>query len=142
MAWVILLAILSIPVLEIAVFIKAVGWIGLIPTVALAILAGMAGIALVRAQGLATLTRVRAQMAQGLPPVAEVFDGLCLLFAGFLLLLPGFCSDILALALLLPPVRVLLLALVAKRLTRHGAAPPSSPSVIEAEYRVVSDRDP
>ena len=42
MAWLVLAAIIAVPVVEIALFIQAADWIGLLPTIALAIGAGMA----------------------------------------------------------------------------------------------------
>ena len=53
-------------------------------------------------------------------PVAAGFDSLCLLVAGGLFILPGFVSDALALLLLLPPVRLGLRVLLARRLVSGG----------------------
>ena len=66
------------------------------------------GAALVRRQGLATLARAQAEVDAGRPPVRELFDGVCILVAGALLLTPGFMTDALGLALLLPGFRVVL----------------------------------
>ena len=101
----ILLGLLLLPLLEIAGFILVGGWIGLLPTLALLILAGVAGTWLLRLQGFLTLRRMRESMALGEPPVYEVFNGFCLAAAAILLIIPGFLTDIVALALLLPWVR-------------------------------------
>lgn len=140
MAWLVLAAIIAVPVVEIALFIQSAHWIGILPTIALAIGAGILGMALLRRQGLAVLLRTRAQMDRGEMPVGEMFDGLCLALAGVLLVLPGFFSDFVALALLLPPVRLALRGLLLARMAVHGAPAHSGPQVIEAEYKVV-DRD-
>ena len=140
MAWLVLAAIIAVPVVEIALFIQSAHWIGILPTIALAIGAGILGMALLRRQGLAVLLRTRAQMDRGEMPVGEVFDGVCLALAGVLLVLPGFLSDFVALALLLPPVRLALRGLLLARMAVHGAPVHSGPQVIEAEYKVV-DRD-
>lgn len=137
MAWLVLAAIIAVPVVEIALFIQSAHWIGILPTIALAIGAGILGMALLRRQGLEVLLRTRAQMDRGEAPVGEVFDGVCLALAGVLLVLPGFFSDFIALALLLPPVRMALRGLLLARMTVHGAPPHSGPQVIEAEYKVV-----
>lgn len=137
MAWLVLAAIIAVPVVEIALFIQATHWIGLLPTIALAIGAGMAGMALLRRQGLAVLTRTRAQMEHGEMPVGEVFDGVCLALAGLLLVLPGFFSDFVALALLLPPVRMALRGLLLARMVVQTAPASRGPQVIDAEYKVV-----
>lgn len=137
MAWLVLAAIIAVPVVEIALFIQSAHWIGILPTIALAIGAGILGMALLRRQGLEVLLRTRAQMDRGEAPVGEVFDGVCLALAGVLLVLPGFFSDFIALALLLPPVRMALRGLLLVRMAVHGAPTHSGPQVIEAEYKVV-----
>lgn len=145
MAWVIVAALIGLPVVEIALFVKSAQWIGVLPTIVLAIAAGMAGVALVRRQGLATMLRVRSQLDRGELPVAEAFDGVCLAFAGALLFLPGFFTDIVALALLLPPVRAALRLWLAAHLHAVVVAPggpakaDGRPPVIEADYHVVED---
>ncbi|MEW5728202.1 MAG: FxsA family protein [Pseudomonadota bacterium] len=147
MPWLIVLVLIGLPVVEIALFVKSAQWIGVLPTIALAIAAGMAGVALVRRQGLETMFRARTQLDRGEFPVAEAFDGLCLAFAGALLFLPGFFSDVIALLLLLPPVRAALRLWLAGHVRTVVAAPgPSAqgpadgpPPVIEVDYRVVED---
>jgi len=147
MAWMVLLAVIAVPVVEIALFIKSAHWLGLLPTILLAVGAGFAGIAMVRAQGLDLLLRARNQMERGEVPVREVFDGICLAVAGALLVLPGFFTDFIAIALLLPPVRAALrLWLVGRRGVVAAARPqpdsrPAGPQVIDVDYRVVEDDD-
>lgn len=151
MAWMVLLGVIAIPVVEIALFIKSAQWVGLLPTIVLAIGAGAVGIAMVRRQGLELLLRARTQVDQGEMPVREVFDGICLATAGVLLVLPGFFTDILAILLLLPPVRAALRLWLGQRVSAVAAArsshpandgaPGGGPQVIEAEYRVIEDRD-
>lgn len=94
-----------IPLLEITVFIQVGRLIGAWPTVALVFLIAAVGMGLLRAQGLATLNRARASLERNEVPVREVFDGLCLVVGGVLLLLPGFVTDALAVLLFLPVVR-------------------------------------
>lgn len=149
MPWLIILVIIAVPVIEIALFIKAAQWIGVLGTVLSAILAGIAGIALVRSQGLGTMMRIRAQLDRGGIPLAEAFDGLCLLIAGFMLLLPGFLTDALALPLLLPPVRDALRRWLGRHVRTVMVAPggqppqpPSQPRVIDVDYTIVKDEDP
>ncbi len=97
---------IGVPIVEIAVFIEVGGRLGLWPTLATIILTAMAGTALLRQQGLATLQRVRESMEANRFPIDEVFDGLCLLVAGALLLTPGFVTDAAGLLLFVPAVRV------------------------------------
>lgn len=115
-----LLALLIVPILEIAVFIQVGGAIGAWPTIALVLLTAFAGVALVRAQGFATMRRARDSLARNEPPVREVFDGLCLVAAGMLLLIPGFVTDVLGLLLLVPMLRERLRAFLTRRIAGGG----------------------
>ena len=122
------------PLIEIAVFIEVGGWIGLWPTIAIVILTAMIGTALLRAQGIATLNRARQQMDRGALPARELFDGLCLLFAGALLLTPGFVTDAVGFLLFVPPVRDSIRGFLRKHMDLHiqgggfGPGPARRPS--------------
>jgi UPF0716 protein FxsA len=144
----VLVAVIALPVIEIALFIKSAQWMGLLPTIVAAIAAGAVGLALVRRQGFDLLLRARTQFERGEIPVAEAFDGLCLAVAGALLVLPGFFSDVIAILLLLPPVRVVLRLALMARMARpgspaggagNGAGMRQGPQVIETEYRVIDE---
>lgn len=138
MVWLILAALIAFPVVEITLFIKSAQWMGVVPTILVALAAGAVGLALLRHQGFTLLMRTRSQFELGEMPVGETFDALCLALAGVLLVLPGFFSDILALFLLLPPVRLGLKLWLASRLVQRGNRPPrSGPQVIETEYHVI-----
>src|SRR3546814_4420041 len=76
---------IGMPLLEIAVFIQVGSAIGVWPTIALTVATTLAGSLLLRAQGLATLLRARAQMDKGELPAREMFEGVCLVLAGGLL---------------------------------------------------------
>ncbi len=91
--------------MEIAVFIEVGGYLGLWPTIGIVILTAAAGAAMLRQQGFNTLRRAQASANRGELPLAELLEGVCLLFAGALLLTPGFVTDVFGLALMLPPVR-------------------------------------
>ncbi|HUC63432.1 MAG TPA: FxsA family protein [Alphaproteobacteria bacterium] len=145
MAPLILLAFLTLPFIEIAVFIRVGAAIGVLPTVALTLLSTAAGIALMRHQGLATLARARASAERNEPPVDEMLDGLCILLAGLLLIVPGFVTDALGLLLFIPAVR----RRVRMRLWRGlegrggGRGPGGGGTVIETDYVVIKeDRKP
>ena len=146
MALLMFLAFLTIPLIEIGVFIQVGGWIGLWPTLLLVVLTAVAGTALLRRQGFGVVGRARATMDRGELPVTELFDGVCLLFAGALLLTPGFVTDAAGALLLLPPVRHALLARLARRFAerarvhvhmQRGARGPGD--VVEGEYEEVRD---
>lgn len=111
-----LLALLLLAGLELFVVVRVAGGIGILPTLLLLVGIGVAGMMLVRRQGLATVARAQAALQAGRPPVAEVFDGACILGAGVLLALPGLLTDVAGVALLLPPFRRLLYNALARRL--------------------------
>ena len=96
---------IGIPLLEIAVLIEVGDQIGLWSTIGLIILTAVIGTWMLRFQGIATLAKAQKQLNQGAIPAKEIFDGLCLLAAGALLLTPGFVTDSIGFILLVPPVR-------------------------------------
>ncbi|NQW01481.1 MAG: FxsA family protein [Rhodospirillales bacterium] len=104
----ILLALIVMPIVEIAVFIEVGGRIGLFNTIAVVFITAVAGTALLRWQGLSVLGRAQESLRVNRFPMEEVFDGLCLVFAGALLLTPGFVTDGIGFLLFLPPVRQIL----------------------------------
>ncbi len=109
-----LAAFIGVPLLEIAVFIEVGEAIGLWPTLATVVLTALIGTWCLRAQGLATLARARAQIDRGALPTRELFDGACLLIAGALLLTPGFVTDTVGFLLFLPAVRDILRGVLAR----------------------------
>ena len=112
-------AFILVPLIEIAVFIQVGGWIGLWPTLALIVLTAVLGTWQLRAQGIATLARARSQMERGVMPARELFDGLCLLVAGALLLTPGFVTDAVGGLLFVPPLRDFLRRMIGRHLLRR-----------------------
>ncbi|MGH8992727.1 MAG: FxsA family protein [Acidimicrobiia bacterium] len=96
---------LVVPIAELAVLIAVGSEIGVFNTIGLLILVSVVGAWLAKREGLGVLRRIRAQLDAGRMPGADLLDGFLVLFAGVLLLTPGFLTDCLAIALLLPPVR-------------------------------------
>jgi len=103
---VLLLAFIIVPIAEIALLVHIGGLIGAWQTIGLVVLTAAIGTALFRAQGFRILMRTQDVFAQGGFPAKELFDGICVLVAGVLLLTPGFVTDTLGLALLVPGLRV------------------------------------
>lgn len=105
MPLILLLIIVGVPILELMLLIEVGKYIGAIYTVGLVIVTAAIGITLVRMQGYAALTRAQASLDENRLPVGEAVDGVFLLFAGGLLLFPGFITDAIGLLLLIPIVR-------------------------------------
>jgi UPF0716 protein FxsA len=104
-----------LPFVEIGVFIAVGEEIGVIWTLFLILLAGVCGGLLIQYQGFSMLTTAHQALREGRLPVSEVFDGICVVVAGILFIIPGFITDILAVTLLLPPSRGVLRRALAKR---------------------------
>ncbi len=102
---VIRLFLLLLPLMEIAGFIAVGRQIGVLPTIGLTILTGIAGSILLRIQGFGILVRIQEELAAGRNPSRELAHGVMILLAGVLLLIPGFVSDILGILLFVPPIR-------------------------------------
>lgn len=86
--------------------------IGLLTTLLLVIGTGVVGLHLIRKEGVATFARARQRMQSGEIPSNELFTGAALIFGGALLMAPGFLSDALGLACLVPNARRLLFKLL------------------------------
>jgi len=119
MGFVLLLMFIGVPIAEIAVFIQAGDAFGLWPTVGAVVGTAVLGSILLRSQGLSLLFKARENMEQGVFPVKEAFDGICLVVAGALLLTPGFITDTVGFLLFVPPLRAGLRGLMASRMTIH-----------------------
>lgn len=108
---------LAYPMAEIATFILVGREFGVLGTLALLIGAGLVGIQLLRWQSFSLVTRVKADIDRGELPADQVLHGMLMALAGLFLLLPGFLSDILAFALLVPAVRNVFIRLMRSRMT-------------------------
>ncbi|MDH3263146.1 MAG: FxsA family protein [Paracoccaceae bacterium] len=139
--WLFLLFI-AVPLIEIALFIQVGGWIGLWPTLAVVVLTAIIGTYLVRRQGLRALEDLRRAFEELGDPARPLAHGAMILFAGALLLTPGFFTDSVGVLLLIPAVRDAVLHWLARRVRvetfAYGTRPkPTEPpgDVIEGEYR-------
>lgn len=132
----------TVPLAELALLVWVGRRMGLVPTVALVVATGLAGAALARWQGLATLARFRAALDAGRLPHGELVDGTLILVAGAVLLTPGLLTDVAGFLLLVPPVRRLVRERTMAAIGRRWKLPVRwSPreGAVEAEYRVVDD---
>lgn len=137
-----LLAFIAIPLIEIALFIQVGGLIGLWPTLTIVILTALLGTWLLRMQGAAALADLRRSFSDVEDPSEPLAHGAMILFAGALLLTPGFFTDAVGFALLTPPVRKRLFVEIRKRVhvARFEAKPGpetrpgGGPEIIEGDY--------
>ena len=140
----------AVPIIEIALFIKVGGFIGLWPTLAIVVLTALIGTVLMRIQGMATLAKLQRSLSDGSNPAGPLAHGALILVAGVLLLTPGFFTDTVGLLLLLPPVRSTVIkwgaAQFAARVTvvsgfGQRAETSMQGDVIEGEFEELDDED-
>jgi UPF0716 protein FxsA len=104
---VLLVALLIIvPVVELFVIVQVAQWIGVWETLFLLVAVSLLGAWMVKIQGLGVVRRIADDWRNRRVPAGSLVDGVLLLVAGTLLLIPGFVTDILGLILLVPFLRV------------------------------------
>ena len=138
-----------IPFIEIYVFMQVGDEIGILTTLLLAFMTAILGGIIIKYQGIATLRAVQESVQHGKAPVAEIFDGFCLVAAGATLITPGFVTDTIGFLLLIPAVRRFLQHHIGKHIEMRNMNdinpgdpyPPQNPDIIEAEYMRVEDED-
>ena len=94
-----------VPIAELYVIIKVAQNTGVFNSILLLILVSFIGAWLVRAQGIGIIRKIKSQLTMGQIPNKELVDGGLVLFAGALMLTPGFITDALGLLLLFPLTR-------------------------------------
>jgi UPF0716 protein FxsA len=109
----VLIVISLFTLLDFVVLFSVGGQIGLFATLLLVLLTGIGGLHLIRREGAYTFARARERLNAGEVPSTELFTGGALIFGGALLMAPGFLSDAIGLACLLPDARRLLFKLLA-----------------------------
>ncbi len=129
-----------IPILEIYLLIQIGSIIGALPTVLIVIATAVIGAFLLKWQGISTLQRMQTTLNQGAIPATELIEAIILLVCGALLLTPGFFTDAFGFLGLLPYTRRLFIFWLIKRIGIRASASgasrnPSSPKIIEGEYR-------
>ena len=105
MVGLLLVLFLVVPLAELYVIIQVGQAFGALNTIALLILISAVGAWLAKREGMSVWRRFQRQVETGAVPGKEIADGVMILFAGALLMSPGFLTDLLGIALLLPPVR-------------------------------------
>ncbi|HEY2815173.1 MAG TPA: FxsA family protein [Acidimicrobiales bacterium] len=106
---------------ELWVMVVVASHIGVLNTIGLLILITIAGVWIVKRQGVAVLGRLHTTIDQGRVPHRELVDGFLILVAGVLLIPPGFITDVIGLLLLVPPVRWGIRALITRSFVRRGS---------------------
>jgi UPF0716 protein FxsA len=103
------------PLVELYVIIQVSHVIGGWETIGLLVVESIIGGWLMKAQGRGALTRIQRSLADGRMPTRELVDGALIVFAGALMLTPGFVTDVLGFVLLIPPTRAVVRAALMRR---------------------------
>ena len=111
---------LVVPFVELFVLLQVGQAIGVVDTNVLLVQVSIVGAWLVKREGLGVLRRAQARASAGAVPGRELVDGVLILFAGALLLTPGFVTDLVGILLLLPPVRAALRGSTVRWLRRRA----------------------
>ena len=128
-----LIVFMLVPIVEMWILIEVGGWIGALPTIALVVLTATLGLSLLKRQGVSTLMSARCKMDEGSIPASELVSGVMIAVGGALLLTPGFITDAIGFALLIPQTRQWLLL---KLIDRYR-----DKIIIEGEFHRVDDRN-
>ncbi len=121
MARVLLGAFLVLPIVEIAVIIQVGQLIGVLPTVVLLVVESVLGAWLVRREGRRAWAGLRSMTSAGRSPDVVLTDAALVLVGGTLLLTPGFVTDVLGFACILPVTRPLVRRLVTRAFERRSS---------------------
>ena len=128
-----LIIFMLVPIIEMWILIEVGGLIGALPTIALVVLTATLGLSLLKRQGLSTLMRARRKMDEGSIPASELVSGVMIAVGGALLLTPGFVTDAIGFALLIPRTRQWFLLKLVDRYRDK--------ITIEGDFRRVDDRN-
>ena len=131
-----LLIIILVPIIEIYLFIKIGSQIGAFSTISLIFITAFLGIIYARYEGFNTLKSGMSQIVKNEMPIYEIISGAALAFAAFLLILPGFATDILGLLIIFPPTRKLLLKKVS---TKYSEKKKKKQDFIEGEFEDIDE---
>ena len=128
--------IISIPLLEIFLFIKVGSYIGAFNTISLIIITAFVGIFYARYEGFNTMKSGISQLMRNEIPIYEMISGAALVFAAILLILPGFATDLLGFLLIFPPTRKILVKKFSKNVKNKNNL---NNNVIEGEFEDKED---
>ena len=115
-----LLLLISIPLIEIYLFIKIGSQIGAFNTISLILITALIGVIYARYEGFNTLKSGMSQLVKNELPIYEIISGAALTFAALLLILPGFATDLIGLLIIFPLTRKLLLKKVSVKYSKNN----------------------
>ncbi len=133
-----IILLITIPLVEIYLFIKIGSQIGAFNTISLILITAVLGVWYARYEGFNTLKSGMSQLVKNELPFYEIISGAALAFAALLLILPGFATDIIGLILIFPPTRKLLLKSISKKYSPKNNN--IKKNYIDGEYEDIDDK--
>ena len=134
----VLLTIISVPIIEIYLFIKVGHQIGAFNTISLIFITAVIGIIYARYEGLNTLKSGFSQLIKNELPGYEIISGAAIAFAAILLIIPGFATDLIGFLLIFPLTRKFFLGKLFKKFKNETKI---KKTYIEGEFEEVEDND-
>ena len=131
----VLFLIIIVPIIEIYLFIKIGSQIGAFNTVLLIFLTAFVGLIYVRYEGFNTLKSAIGQVVKNEVPLFEIMSGAALVIGAFLLILPGFLTDVLGLFFVIPITRRLFFKKITSKYRNKKK------NFIEGEYEDIDDKN-
>ena len=132
----VLLTIILVPIVEIYLFIKIGSQIGAFNTISLIFITAITGIFYARYEGLNTLKSGISQLIKNEIPAYEIISGATITFAAFLLIIPGFATDLIGFLLILPLTRKIILLKITKKFKNKST---KKKNYIDGEFEDIED---
>ena len=132
----VLLTIILVPIVEIYLFIKIGSQIGAFNTISLIFITAITGIFYARYEGLNTLKSGISQLIKNEIPAYEIVSGATITFAAFLLIIPGFATDLIGFLLILPLTRKIILLKITKKFKNKST---QKKNYIDGEFEDIED---
>ncbi len=133
-----LLTIILVPIVEIYLFIKIGSNIGAFNTISLIFITAIIGVIYARYEGLNTLKSGFTQLIKNELPAYEIISGAAIAFAAFLLILPGFATDLVGFLLIFPLTRRLIFEKFLKKFERKNN---QKNNFIDGEFEDIEEDD-
>ncbi|MBD1141288.1 FxsA family protein [Pelagibacterales bacterium SAG-MED39] len=131
-----ILSVILVPIVEIYLFIKIGANIGAFNTILLIFATAFTGIVYARYEGLNTLKSGFSQMVKNELPAYEIISGAAIAFGAFLLIVPGFATDILGFLIIFPITRKLIFGRVSSKFKKK---PTEKNNFIDGEFEDIED---
>ena len=133
-----LLTIILVPIVEIYLFIKIGSNIGAFNTISLIFITAIIGVIYARYEGLNTLKSGFTQLVKNEVPAYEIISGAAIAFASFLLIVPGFATDLIGFLLIFPLTRKLIFGNLSKKFQKKDN---QKNNFIDGEFEDIEEDD-